>query len=124
MPFDTNSFDLCFGISVLTHLNESNQFTWLQELSRLVKTDGLALLSVLGVQTLSRAPQLLEQMTDGFVFVEDDHEIGRLVGEPSYYGTAYHSEDYVRRRWSEWFRVVDYVPAALGHQDIVVLQAW
>jgi len=38
-------------------------------------------------------------------------------GLPSWYGTAYIREDYVRKWWSNFFNIVDVVPEG---QDIVI----
>jgi len=125
--FADDSFDVIFGISVLTHLREKDQFKWLAELARIVRPRGLCLLSVLGAQAQAKMPWLdddgHEVSRRGFQFVESAHEIGRIVGDEKYYGTAYHRKNYVVEHWSPWFDVVDYVVGALGHQDVVVARA-
>lgn len=125
-PFQDQAFDLIFGISVVTHLNENDQFKWLAELRRILAPDGLCLLSVLGGQAIAKDASLMHAQSavsrKGFVFGEGEHKIGQIVGKPLYYGTTYHSESYVRSAWSEWFDIVDYVPAALSHQDMVVMR--
>lgn len=124
--FADQSFDMIFGISVVTHLSEADQFKWLAELRRILAPDGLCLLSVLGGQAIAKDVNLMHVQSavsrKGFVFGEGEHKIGQIVGKPLYYGTTYHSESYVRDTWSEWFEIVDYVPAALSHQDMVVMR--
>lgn len=125
-PFEAGAFDMIFGISVVTHLSEADQFKWLAELRRILAPDGLCLLSVLGGQAMAKDANLMHPQSvvarKGFVFGEAEHRIGQIVGKPLYYGTTYHSESYVRDKWSEWFEVVDYVPAALSHQDMVAMR--
>ncbi len=125
-PLKKSSFDVVFGISVLTHLNEQNQFKWLAELRRITRPGGICLLSILGVQAQAKIPWLLTDAyalgAYGFQFIEEVHEIGQIVGQDTYYGIAYHLKPYVRREWSRWFDVIDFVPGALGHQDVVVLR--
>jgi SAM-dependent methyltransferase len=123
-PFVDGQFDLIFGISVVTHLRESDQLQWLAELQRLLSPTSVLILSVLGGQAEAKlsngATPILAR--DGVVFGEAEHAIGRIVGQPVYYGTAYHRESHIRDRWSQWFDIADYLPGGLGHQDLVVLK--
>src|SRR3974390_2837950 len=45
---DDESFDLIYGISVVTHLGEELQFAWLSELARVLRPGGIAILTVMG----------------------------------------------------------------------------
>jgi SAM-dependent methyltransferase len=122
--FPENEFDAVIGISVLTHLNERVQLAWLEELSRILRPRGVAVLTVLGCQALAKE-NLSEDnsiISEGFSFSKDQSSIGEIIGDQEYYGTAYHTFDYVARRWAQFFDVVAYIPAGLSHQDIVVLR--
>lgn len=119
-PFDmaANSFDLIFSISVMTHLPEHMQFAWLRELARVARPGALILLTVRdahGVDLTWRQAALYRWR--GFV-----HCGGRPTpGLPDFYRSAFHSESYVRRRWSEVFEILDYKSRAIGgEQDLVV----
>ena len=46
--YEERSFDLIYGISVMTHLVESVQRAWLQEIARILRPGGLALLTFAG----------------------------------------------------------------------------
>lgn len=124
--FADNSFDVVFGISVVTHLAEADQFKWLAELKRITRPGGLCLLSILGVQAQAKMPWLSDKATPlsqtGFQFIEEVHEIGQIVGHDTYYGVTFHRANYVRSRWRRWFEIVDIVHGAMGHQDMVVLR--
>jgi trans-aconitate methyltransferase len=39
--YSTGAFDLIYGISVMTHLNEQTQLSWLEELSRIASSGGI-----------------------------------------------------------------------------------
>lgn len=46
---------------------------------------------------------------------------GRTAGLPDFYQTTFHTPEYVRTNWSEFFEVIDICERAVdGHQDIVV----
>jgi SAM-dependent methyltransferase len=45
-----------------------------------------------------------------------------LISEYYEYGITYIPEEYLRRHWSRWFSIVDYIPGGIyGWQDIAVL---
>src|SRR5262249_9068898 len=48
LPFDESSFDLAYGLSVLTHLPATLQRAWATELTRIVRRGGHVLLTVHG----------------------------------------------------------------------------
>jgi len=48
LPYAAGRFDLVFSVSVFTHIDEEQQFAWLDELSRALRPGGLALLTVTG----------------------------------------------------------------------------
>ena len=59
LAYQDCSFDLIYGISVLTHLEEARQFRWLTELHRVLKPNGLLLLSVHGADSWHGLPKLI-----------------------------------------------------------------
>ncbi len=140
LPYADDSFGLVYAISVFTHLDEGQQFTWLEELRRVIRPGGLALLSVMGehaagfnwrnmglsaafVRTL-RAE--LESAEDGFAFVsyaQRGTEHWRNPGADEGYGLAFHSRDYVEKRWASVAPVAAILPGAVdGFHDLVVLR--
>jgi len=122
--FPDSQFDVIFGISVFTHLNEENQFLWLSELNRLIRPGGLVLVSVHGAEAMSRlgGETLINVLREGCHFQESHHRIGEIINNQSYYGTTYHCIDYILREWPAKMRLVQYRPGAIGgHQDLVVL---
>lgn len=126
LPYPDRAFDFIVGISVVTHLDEGCQEAWLRELSRLLKPGGFVVLSVQGLQAMAKIDpgqdvyRLWKEK--GFFFIRQPHEIGRIIGDESYYGTAYHNIHYIQDAWSKHFQVCAYLPAGHGHQDLVVLR--
>ncbi|MBS2024304.1 MAG: class I SAM-dependent methyltransferase, partial [Deltaproteobacteria bacterium] len=107
LPFDAASFDAIYAISVFTHLNEEMQLQWLAELRRVLTPEGVLLVTLLGGgEGLTNAGNLNWRGTF-----------------PSWYQDTLHSEDYVRKTFAQWFRVVAYVPKGMNaHQDVVLLR--
>jgi SAM-dependent methyltransferase len=121
MPYPDGHFDAIFAISVFTHLPEDDQLRWLSEFHRVLRPNGVLLLTVLGRTALRLAgPELATRVTEsGIVYLDD----GGTEGLPDWYQSCFHTEEYVRRAWTERFAVRVYLDAAVGHsQDVVVLR--
>jgi SAM-dependent methyltransferase len=132
LPYPDEHFDLIVNHSVFTHLDERMQDLWLQELRRVLRPEGLALVSVHG----QRAFDLVEQQTispphirrwregletRGIVFIVDDTYIGSSF--PDFYHTTFHAPWYVFEHWAQWFEIRAFLPRAdLDHQDMVIMQ--
>lgn len=125
-PYEDKRFDLVFGISVFTHLPEDLQFLWLRELARIIKPGGYAIVTTLGESFHkvldSNALKILEQ--DGFYYSDFGFNYGKSISLPDFYQTAFHSHEYIRKEWNQFFDVIDI--QALGfenYQDTVLLQS-
>jgi SAM-dependent methyltransferase len=123
------SFDVVYGISVMTHLTEETHKAWLQEIRRILRPGGFALLSVRGsvYHHLSKSRgvevnNLIAQVEhEGFVDLHQDSALAEVISEQEYYRAAFCSRGYIRRVWSQYFHVIDIVEG-LVLQDMIVLQ--
>lgn len=120
LPYEDGRFDLVYALSVFTHLPEPLLFEWLRDLRRVLSIDGWLIVSVHGeayVHELSRDQQ--REFRDGRLVVKGADAVGtNRCG-------VYFSEAYVRRHFSDGFRLVDFLPrGAKGNpaQDLVLLQ--
>lgn len=133
LPFRNVAFDLVVGYSVVTHLDERYQDAWLAELHRMTRPGAALLLTISSdrmwdhTMTTSDHPRLAElramrEALDerGIIFWTGD---GWEQHFPEFYHTTFHTHDYVRRHWSQWFEVVAIQEGtAEMPQDIVVLR--
>ena len=105
LPYEGNSFDFVYCISVFTHLPTLRQVPWVRELARVLKPNGYLLTTVHGATAASRLDPLARQIFDAGELV--------VVGE-DYRGTnlcaAFHPERYIRQVFGKILTVVDYVP--------------
>jgi 2-polyprenyl-3-methyl-5-hydroxy-6-metoxy-1,4-benzoquinol methylase len=62
LPYPAGHFDIVYGASVLTHLTLPLHYAWMQEIWRLLKPDGVAVLTTMGPSML---PQALLRLSDG-----------------------------------------------------------
>ena len=121
-PFEDESFDLVYGISVFTHLPEEMQFSWMQDLVRVCTKDAYLVLTFHGERHhgLVQGPLADELNEKGFVY--SGQEKGTTEGLPDFYQTSFHTHDYVRERWGEYFEVLEIRKDAVGTQDAVLLR--
>jgi len=138
LPFADASFELIYSLSVLSHLAEADQDSWLVELARLLAPGATALLSVHGpfafdqfrkgvASTAWCPPSAFARGPlgdDEFVFepyarsLWNRAELGAIEGR---FGLAFHGADYVRRHWPHALEVVTILPRAVSEwQDLVV----
>jgi SAM-dependent methyltransferase len=151
IPFEANEFEAVISISIFSHLNETNQDMFLQDLARVCKPEGLLFLTIHGQRAMTRAltepkirslldmpDELFEQARgkferDELAFVLQHGHLttvidgvaiaGKVISDPFEYGITFMSEAYVRAHWSQWFEIVDYRSGGIhDFQDIVVLR--
>jgi SAM-dependent methyltransferase len=128
LPFEDNAFDLIYGISVFTHLDEDFQHVWLRELQRVARPGATLILTVHGEYAL-RAIQALDRSyrdefhERGFMFFTLSKGRFKLDGFPDFYQATFHAKEYVYNEWSSYFDIVEYVERGIGgYQDAVVLR--
>jgi SAM-dependent methyltransferase len=129
LPAPDGSFDMAFGISVMTHLTEGAQFAWLKELRRVVKPQAPVILTVHGEYSLFnvgvREPRILHDALErGISDHMLDMNLGPKLSDKSYYRATFHTRRYVLEHWSEHFDILGYYSCGnVVVQDFVVLQA-
>jgi 2-polyprenyl-3-methyl-5-hydroxy-6-metoxy-1,4-benzoquinol methylase len=118
-------FDIVYGISVMTHLEERTQLQWLKELRRICRPGAILALSVMGEKL--RATNMPASLTKPFAekgfasFVPNYSDMLTAFSHRDYYQEAYHALNYIESEWGRYFDVLEYVETK--YQDIVILQA-
>jgi SAM-dependent methyltransferase len=127
LPFPDGHFDLIYGISVFTHLDEKMQRAWLEELRRLLRPEGLLLLSIHGEDKARNDLGILDyavyRLRGSLYKQAGAYDAPTVEGLPDFYQVAFHTDGYIRRVWGRWF----HVRAIHGHgpfyrQKLVVLE--
>jgi SAM-dependent methyltransferase len=138
LPFPDNHFALVFAVSVLTHLDESDQDRVLAELRRVTRPDGILLVTTHGERAVQRARWddrlfgILDIDVDAFRAAVNTYARGSLAFVPQRghlttndftYGITFLPEAYVRSHWGAWFAIERIAHGALQNfQDIVVMR--
>jgi SAM-dependent methyltransferase len=123
MPVGDHEADLIISHSVFAQLTEAHQFSWLPELRRVVKSDGLVLASTLS----ELAPFVLPvegaaaaAISSGGFCCFDTERVVDLAAEAGYSARrlAYHSYAYIREVWGKYFEVLGILE---GYADFLAL---
>lgn len=115
-PYPGARFDLVYALSVLTHLDESGNLAWRDEIRRILKPGGVWLFTTHGESYRYKLTGALKER----------FEAGELVCERAGHQgenlcISYHPSRFVREKLARGFSVIDFRPeGALGNprQDI------
>lgn len=119
MDYADDTFDLVYSVSIFTHLPEDMQYFWLKELQRITKPRGYLLLTTHGEKHFQRVPQESRRaaLEKGFYY----DLIGNTEGLPDFYQAAYHTPEYIRSRWSDYFDIINIQERAMDNRQDIVL---
>ena len=145
LPFEGESFDVVYSVSIFSHLNPQDQSVWLQELARVLRPGGLALLTVEGAVALagdlsesfgldmSKLQKKLNE--DGILYKEYEQsvyskapgvfeKVALGIGVQGSYGNTVVSRQFVKDNWQEFgLSIIDHVPGIIdGRQDLIVMK--
>lgn len=119
LDYANNQFDFIYAISVFTHLGESLQDFWINELARILKPGGYMYLTFHGQTRLHMLDekQRASFKAGNFVAIHKVHEGSNLCG-------AYHPESYIREKLCKNLEVVDFIPqgARDAEQDVALIR--
>ena len=133
LPYPSHYFDLVYSISLWTHFCEQDQHRWLEEVSRVLKPGGIALISIAGETSLKAQQDRSNPLWQG-VSWEDVMNAGIIYkrypkaildtacpGTNSEYGGTLLSNAWVKENFSRYLKIEKIMPAVISRQDLVVL---
>lgn len=124
LPFADRTFKFIYAISVMTHLVAARDL-WLLELGRVLRPDGLLVLTIHDEHTWGYfrqhgAPGWMPESLRGMAELPGECvEIRGSQWDHTY--TFFHS-DYIRRVWGQFFDIVEIRPLADGYQAAVIMR--
>lgn len=121
------TFDLIYGLSVITHLEKATRDAWLKELARIIKPGGHLIVTYMGVwQALhcgrqDAAIDIYAQLADtGISDSSPDFALGEELS--SYYKATFNTREELLAVVEPDFEVVGEYPRSLCYQDALVLK--
>jgi SAM-dependent methyltransferase len=120
LPYASQFVDLCYSVSVFTHLPSGLQRPWIEELHRVISPGGILVLTLSGRGDFQR---LTEPERNRF----ERGELVVLDGELA--GTnlcaVFHPIEYVRHAWADLFTLLRHYPSGAAgspNQDLYVFE--
>lgn len=118
LPYNSNSMDVIYGISIFTHLSEQMHYDWFNELYRVLKPNGIMLLSMQG-------DNFKVKLSDAEL---SDYNQGKLVirgnvkeGHRTY--SAFHPKPFVENLFKE-SEVLEHIIQTSDSKDWVPQDIW
>lgn len=121
LGYAAGNFDFIYAVSVFTHLAEEAQEPWLQELRRILRTDGLLLISLHGDLYRDRLSSAERRAYDDGALV-----VRRPEASGTNLCTAFHPGAYVRDQFTLGFELLEHESGGFERgapeQDLVLLR--
>ena len=121
------SQDFVYGLSVLTHLTEAARTAWLQELARILRPGGVALLTYMGTgialqggRHASALASFEPLATTGYSDIFRDYALGEELSE--YYRATFNTQQNLLAAIDRDFTLCEVLPRSFCHQDALVLR--
>ena len=123
-PFSDDTFDLIVSYSVFTHLNRKQQFSWLEEMRRILKPRALFLATVHGVFNASfENPTILSEVLERGISDSLPDSVLDGVAPEGYYRSTYQTREYTEKNWSKYFDILEYIERGSdAQQDLIVMR--
>jgi SAM-dependent methyltransferase len=125
--FQSGSFDLIYGLSVITHLEQASRNAWLTELLRLLRPGGFLIITYMGTWAALQcgrhdaALDVYKQLEKRGLSDElKDFALGEELSR--YYKATYNTRDELMSVAEPKFQVIAEFPRSLCYQDAVVLR--
>lgn len=141
LPFDDAMFDCAYALSIFTHLPEGAALTWLEEVRRVVKPNGVFIFTIHGhpaLEVIKTSPLHLKMFSltaneaaeiqrivssSGFRFVKYATNVLEAANAGDEYGNTFMSESHVRSWLGKQWELIEFIPGGLrGWHDMVVLR--
>lgn len=118
LPFPAHRFDWIYGLSVMTHLNESTTTAWLNEMKRVLTRRGVLLVTLNGTNVRHA---LLRSEVEGYEKGEFIVRDGIAEGRKMF--LSFCSPERFRRMVANEWEILDFLPGGmpLSKQDVWVL---
>lgn len=104
-------FDLVYSFSVFSHLREDVEIEWLREIVRVGAPGCVYLITIHGDWVIEAVlgSEADAARQSGFYYKNVHRRSNQELDFPDYYEASFHTSDYIRRRWAQYFDVLDVI---------------
>lgn len=121
LSFDSNFFDVVYGISVFTHLSEKSHVEWIKELKRVLKPNGILILTTHG-------DYYKFGLSQDELLLYNNHQIviqnNFFVKEGKRNCTAYHPPKFLKEKLFHEFEVLEFVAGETSTVNCLKQDLW
>lgn len=96
LPYESNSIDVIYGLSIFTHLSEKMHHDWIDELFRILKPNGIMLLSTQGENFI---PKMTDEEIE--IFKQNKLVVRGNVKEGHRTYSAFHPKEFMKKLFSK-----------------------
>jgi SAM-dependent methyltransferase len=125
LPYPDAAFDAVVSLAVLAGFGPDDYPVWLPEVRRVLAPGGLFLASVQGAFAASFEfpPAAVPKLLRGGIFDGGRYDAADSFHAEGQWRGYYLTRDYVRREWSKYFEVLEYLEGEVNSdQDLVVVR--
>ena len=129
LRYNEKSFDIIMAYSLFSHLSEDAHLAWLNEFSRILKSEGLLFITIRQQKFLTDIQKVL--ISKNFVsdyekylaeklgndLIQDSFNRGEYIYNPSgggpgldssFYGNTVIPDKYIHTKWTKWFDIIEH----------------
>jgi SAM-dependent methyltransferase len=130
LPYTSSSFDVVYGHSVFSHLDEPSEKSWLRELNRVLAPGGVGCVTISSEfaarldfsHLLNGDPAILPTLVARGRYDLGPQAVGVDEGREGYYRMTLHTRDRVEREWTKYVDVARIIAGFADSQDAVVFR--
>lgn len=118
LPYQDNSMDIIYGISIFTHLSKKMHYEWFNELHRVLKPNGIMLLSMQGDNFKVKLTQKeLQQYNQGEIVVRGSVKEGHRMY------SAFHPKPFMKSLFKN-VEILEHITQTSNTKDWVPQDIW
>lgn len=111
LPFESETFDCVYAISIFTHLSEIMHYAWIEELFRILKPNGILIFTTQGDNFIEKLlPLEKEKYDSGELVIRDKVE----EGKKEY--SAFHSPGFIKNKLLKDYLIVKHISNPAQYQ--------
>jgi len=118
LPYESDFFDVIYGISIFTHLSESMHYNWFNELYRILKPGGILFLTTQGANFLVKLNQ-----TEKKNFQSGKLVVRGKVKEGHRTFSAFQPKSFMETLFNQ-MKVLEHVELPMGNTKVVPQDIW